>query len=191
MSEYKFEIGEFVDVWLEGYWREALIEHQLIDENGRIGYVVGFMACDKSWENVFLIESKIRKPEDRANLFGWMIDGPWHTRAFIQCMLDGLSLMRFVEITSDTVIVEYEGLWYHLSDNGGEINISLVNDVMYSKTFPSVPTSSNTIRLNSATIVYRVQAVLHGIAMEDIDWNHIVEGAGEGQSYFLPLFEKC
>ncbi|NIV38010.1 MAG: hypothetical protein GWN58_53930 [Anaerolineae bacterium] len=100
----------------------------------------------------------------QTNLVGWSQAGPELTDLILG-RLEEFWNISVVHRFETEIIVEYGNRWYAVFDNGGEIDVDLIN-VEHLR--PSVPTETNP-RIDTDTTAYRLAQV---IKQQPIDWEY-------------------
>lgn len=122
-----------------------------------------------------------RLPRIKTTLLGWRTDetkGLAETQRLITLLIRGNGFEYLAECKG-CILMELPfrcqdplGLsrrWIFLADNGGEINIGLINGT---DNPPSIPTTWHSSNLNAETVQYRILAALN---REPIDYDHRCE----------------
>ena len=104
------------------------------------------------------------------NLFDGIQESEKHTKVFVRAM-ETLYDFRLVGwlYEGKTAVFKHHNTYYHVSDNGYELNVCTVNK---NDTF-GIPFTSTRGRLNPGTIAYRVRMLIVE-GYDSIDWNWVM-----------------
>lgn len=131
-----------------------------------------------------------------ANLFKGIEDARQHTQSFVKVMREiyGFNCVGFIH-NGTTAVFEKQNTYYHVSDNGGEVNVCPVNN----NDTVGIPFTSFKGSLNPCTIAYRVwKLITDGYGEIDWDWIAGSEEDKQGLHYkdeidiaaFKPMLEE-
>lgn len=87
----------------------------------------------------------------------WIEGGEEATKVLID-VLDKMCGIKVLFYDEQSTVVNSNGFWWILSDNGGEIAIQKIND---GEAYTSIPTATHP-RTNIGTVAYRISSVVHG-----------------------------
>ena len=95
-------------------------------------------------------------------LFSWAHNDEELT-AELLALLKEQGMPTVGNIGKRTVILLWNNAYWALTDNGGELNIEMLN---FSRTFRSIPYTSTEFTVNTTTMLYRIITAMIGLSID-------------------------